>query len=170
MPAAVPDGADGSPDTLSGSTDASAGRSRSLPAARRLHPPRAMHQKTLRAFIASPEHAQLEPRERELVWVDELLDAMDSAGWTWRDLDLEAFEAVLLDGFTWTIERPPDDPVRVARVLDAFMRFAGREYEAPHVEACCAYLTSADAVSDIAAWVRPHDLPEDLSSEARASP
>jgi hypothetical protein len=109
----------------------------------------------LRAFLSSPEHARLEPPDRELIWVDELLDAMESACWTWYELDLETFEAFLLDGLSWAIECAPEDPARVARVLDAFLGFAGRKYGAPHAAECCAYLQSAAAVSDIERWVRP---------------
>lgn len=109
--------------------------------------------------MLSPEHARLATHERELVWVEELLDAMESAGWSWADLDLEMFEAFLLDGLCSTIESAPDDPVRVARVLDAFLGFAGREYDAPHAEACCSYLRSDSAVDDIARWVQPVGQP-----------
>jgi len=114
----------------------------------------------LLGFVLSPEHARLASHERDLVWVEELLDAMESAGWSWVDLDLEVFEAVLLDGLCSTIERAPDDPSRVARVLDAFLGFAGREYDAPHAEACCAYLRSETATAEIARWVRPCGRPE----------
>jgi hypothetical protein len=121
----------------------------------------------LGAFISSPEHAGLAPGERELTWVEELLDTMESAGWSWADLDLETFEAALLDGFGWSIESAPEDPARVARVLDAFIRFAGREYRAPHAAACCAYLGSPAGVDDIARWVRPFDAlaPDSLFAE-----
>jgi len=114
------------------------------------------------AFTASPEHAALDPGEGDLRWIDELLDTMQSAVWGWADLDLELFEAVLLDGFGWTIECAPDDPARVARVLDVFLSFAAREYGAPHAPACCEYLRSPAAVDDIARWVRPFD---DLCSD-----
>jgi hypothetical protein len=123
----------------------------------------------LRAFAASPEYAALEPHEREPVWVEELLEAMDSGAWGWSDLDLEMLEAILMDGLGWTIETPPEDPARVARVLDAFMCFAGRAYAAPHAAACCAYLRSSDAAEDIARWLRPVDEPDERALMARLS-
>lgn len=110
------------------------------------------------SFVASPEYARLEPDDRELVWVQELLEAMESAGWDWRDLDREMFEAVLLDGLGWAIDHAPADPARVARVLDAFLSFAGREYGAPHAAECCSYLRSPGVVEDIARWLRPFEV------------
>jgi hypothetical protein len=123
----------------------------------------------LRAFVASPEYAALTPDERELVWVEELLEALDSGAWGWSDLDLEMLEAILLDGLGWTVETPPEDPARVVRVLDAFLCFAGRAYAAPHVAACCAYLRSPDAAEDIARWLRPVDEPDERALMARLS-
>lgn len=124
----------------------------------------------LRIFAASIEHAALDPSAEDRIWIDELLDTMESAGWGWRDLDLELLAAVLFDGFGWTIESPPDDPARVARVLEAFLRFAGREYGAPHADSCCDYLRSPAAVDDIARWVRPFDelSPDALFAELSA--
>jgi hypothetical protein len=119
-------------------------------------PGRAM---VLRGFVLSPEHSRLAPHERELVWVEQLLDAMGSAGWSWIDLDLETFEAVLLDGLCATIEDAPEDPARVARVLDAFLSYAWREFDAPHAPACCEYLCSEVALADIGRWVRPFRQP-----------
>ncbi|HKE14060.1 MAG TPA: hypothetical protein VKB80_04335 [Kofleriaceae bacterium] len=124
----------------------------------------------LRAFAASPECARLEPRERELEWAQELLEAMEVAGWSWLDLDLEMFEAVLLDGLGWSIEQAPADPGRVARVLDAFLCFADREYGAPHAGACCTYLRTAGAVEDIARWLRPFDESSEHGLFAELSP
>ena len=109
----------------------------------------------LRDFLLSPELAGLEPRDRELTWVKELLDAMHAASWSWRDLDLETFEALLLDGFTWTIEHSPEEPATVARVLAAFFEFAGRTRDAPHAAACRDYLRSPAAPADIARWLHP---------------
>lgn len=121
-------------------------------------------------FLASSEYAHLEPDERELQWVDELLDTMELADWGWVDLDLDVFETILLDGLGWTIESAPEDPGRVARVLDAFLSFAGRAYGAPHTPACCVYLRSPAAVADIARWVRPFDelAPDPLFAELSA--
>ena len=138
-------------------------RSRRAPA----RPPRPDRRAVLAAFAASREHAGLDEGDRELVWVDELLEAMTSAAWTWADLDLEMFEAVLLDGLGWTIDEAPEDPGRVARVLEAFLEFAGREYGAPHAAACCAYLRSPAAIEDIDRWLRPFD---DLDDEALFTP
>jgi hypothetical protein len=109
----------------------------------------------LRDFIVSPELAGLEPRDRELIWVNELLDAMEAASWTWLDLDLETFEALLLDGFTWTIEHSPEDPGRVTRVLAAFLDFVERTRAAPHAAACTGYLRSPAATADIERWLHP---------------
>jgi len=111
--------------------------------------------RTLTAFLLSPELAQLEPCDRELTWVQELLDTMDCAGWSWSDLDLHGLAAALFDGMKWSIRHSPREPERVARVLDAFLRFAGREYGAPHSEACCKYLRSRRAVDEIRKWVTP---------------
>jgi hypothetical protein len=124
----------------------------------------------LRGFTASVEHAALDPSAEDRIWIDELLDTMESAGWTWSDLDLELLHAVLFDGFGWIIDAPPEDPARVARVLEAFLRFAGREHGAPHADACCDYLRSPTAVSDIARWVRPFDelSPDPLFAELSA--
>jgi hypothetical protein len=126
-------------------------------------------QAVLRSFSASPEYAQLDPRDRELIWAQELLEAMDVAGWGWLDLDLEMFEAVLLDGLGWSIEHAPAEPGRVARVLDAFLTFADREYGAPHAAACCAYLRSPAATEDIARWLRPFDESSDRGLFAELS-
>lgn len=115
----------------------------------------------LPSFVASPEYARLAPDDRELVWVQELVEAMESAAWDWRDLDVEMFEAVLLDGLGWAIDKAPADPARVARVLDAFLSFAGREYGAPHAADCCTYLRSPGVVDDIARWLRPFEVVSD---------
>ncbi len=123
----------------------------------------------LPSFVASPEYARLEPDDRELVWVQELLEAMESADWDWGDLDAEMFEAVLLDGLGWAIEQAPADAGRVARVLDAFFSFAGREYRAPHAADCCAYLRSPGAVEDIARWLQPFVIAGDDALLARLS-
>jgi hypothetical protein len=123
----------------------------------------------LPSFVASPEYARLEPDDRELVWVQELLEAMESAEWDWNHLDAEMFEAVLLDGLGWAIDQAPADAGRVARVLDAFFSFAGREYGAPHAAACCAYLRSPGAVDDIARWLQPFEIAGDEALLARLS-
>jgi hypothetical protein len=123
----------------------------------------------LPTFVASPEYARLEPDDRELVWVQELLEAMESAEWDWHHLDAEMFEAVLLDGLGWAIEQAPADAGRVARVLDAFFCFAGREYGAPHAADCCAYLRSPGAVEDIARWLQPFEIVGDEALLARLS-
>lgn len=109
----------------------------------------------LRAFHRSSELALLDPGDRELVWVEELLDVMDCAGWTWNDLDLDGLAAALFDGLCWTIVRAPPEPARVARVLASFLTFAGREYGAPHAVECCRYLRSRRAVVEIGKWVVP---------------
>ena len=109
----------------------------------------------LAAFLTSQELANLSPADRELEWVRALLDTIDKAEWTWDDLDLAGLWAVLFDGLRGAIARPPEDATRVARVLDAFFRFAGRHYGAPHAVVCSVYLRSGKAALDIARWVVP---------------
>ncbi len=110
---------------------------------------------TLAAFLTSPELAGLPPADRELDWVKAFLDTVDKAEWSWNDVDLAGLWAVLFDGLRWAIQRAPDDPARVARLLDAFMRFAGREFGAPHAVVCSVYLRSGKAALDIGRWVVP---------------
>ena len=86
-----------------------------------------------------------------------LLDTVDKAEWSWNDLDLAGLWAVLFDGLCWSISRRPDDPARVARVLEAFFRFAGRHYQAPHAVVCSVYLRSGKAALDIGRWLVPVD-------------
>ena len=109
----------------------------------------------LSGFAGSPELAALEPPDRELLWVEALLDVVE--GWGWAELDIDGLGAALFDGLGWVIQAPPEDPARVARVLGAFMAFAGRAHGAPHAAACCAYLGSPRAVREIADWVAPMD-------------
>ena len=109
----------------------------------------------LAAFLTSPELAGLPPADRELDWVKAFLDTVDKAEWSWNDVDLAGLWAVLFDGLRWSIQRAPDDPARVARLLDAFMRFAGRELGAPHAVVCSVYLRSGKAALDIGRWVVP---------------
>lgn len=109
------------------------------------------------AFLTSPELAGLPPADRELDWVRAFLDTIARADWSWNDVDLAGLWAVLFDGLRPSIVRAPDDPARVARVLDAFMRFAGRELGAPHAVVCSVYLRSGKAALDIARWVVPGD-------------
>jgi hypothetical protein len=106
-------------------------------------------------FLISPELAGLAPADRELFWVQGLLDVMHAADWTWDDLDLAGLWAALFDGLRWSIDRVPDDVGRVARVLDAFLRHAGRVHDAPHALVCCAYLRSDRAVNGIRRWLAP---------------
>ena len=112
---------------------------------------------TLAAFLTSPELAGLPPADRELHWVQAFLDTVDKAEWSWNEVDLAGLWAVLFDGLRWAIQRPPDDPARVARLLDAFMRFAGRELGAPHAVVCSVYLRSGKAALDIGRWVAPDE-------------
>ena len=109
----------------------------------------------LAAFLVSPELEGLAPADRELHWVKGFLDTVNLADWSWDDVDLAGLWAVLFDGLCWGIERAPDDPARVARVLDAFLRFAGREFGAPHAVVCSVYLRSGKAALDIARWLVP---------------
>lgn len=109
----------------------------------------------LTAFLTSQELADLSPADRELEWVRALLDTIGKAEWTWDDLDLAGLWAVLFDGLRAAISRPPEDSARVARVLDAFFRFAGRHYGAPHAVVCSVYLRSGKAALDIERWVVP---------------
>jgi hypothetical protein len=109
----------------------------------------------LAAFLMSQELADLSPADRELDWVKALLETIEKADWGWNDLDLAGLWAVLFDGLRWIIVRPPEDPERVARVLDAFFRFAGRHYGAPHAVMCSVYLRSGKAALDISRWVVP---------------
>ena len=111
----------------------------------------------LAAFLTSPELDGLAPADRELQWVKAFLDTVSLAEWSWEDLDLAGLWAVLFDGLSWGIERVPDDPARVARLLEAFLRFAGREYGAPHAIVCCVYLRSGKAALDIGRWLVPGD-------------
>lgn len=112
-------------------------------------------EKVLALFLTSPELAGLSPADRELEWVRAFLDTVDRAGWSWNEVDLAGLWAVLFDGIRWAIDRPPDNPARVARVLDAFLRFAAREYAAPHAVVCSAYLRSGKAALDIGRWTLP---------------
>jgi hypothetical protein len=109
----------------------------------------------LAAFLTSQELANLSPADRELEWVRALLDTIEKAEWTWDDLDLAGLWAVLFDGLRGAIARQPEDPARVARVLDAFFKFAGRHYGAPHAVVCSVYLRSGKAALDISRWVVP---------------
>lgn len=109
----------------------------------------------LAAFLTSPELAGLSPADRELQWVRAFVDTVDRAGWSWNEIDLAGLWAVLYDGIRWGIDRSPDDPSRVARLLEAFMRFAGREYSAPHAVVCSVYLRSGKATLDIGRWMVP---------------
>lgn len=109
----------------------------------------------LAAFLTSSELAGLEPADRELDWVKAFLDTVDQAEWSWNDVDLAGLWAIMFDGIRWAVDRRPDDPARVARVLDAFMRFAGRELGAPHAVVCSVYLRSGKAALDIGRWVAP---------------
>jgi hypothetical protein len=109
----------------------------------------------LASFLTSPELAGLSPADRELHWIKAFLETIDQAGWSWNELDLAGLWAVLFDGIRWAIDRPPDDPARVARLLEAFVRFAAREYEAPHAVVCSVYLRSGKAAHDIARWMVP---------------
>ena len=106
------------------------------------------------AFQRSPEcrRARLPYR---LVWVSALLDCMTAARLGWADLDLPALRAILTDGMRWTIARPPASPRLVARELHAFVRWAARALGHPHAAACCAYLRSARAATDIHRGVVP---------------
>ena len=109
----------------------------------------------LAAFLTSQELASLSPADRELEWVRALLDTVEEAEWSWNDLDLAGLWAVLFDGLRGAIVRRPENPERVARVLDAFFRFAGRHFAAPHAVVCSVYLRSGKAAHDIARWVGP---------------
>ena len=108
-------------------------------------------------FLTAPELAGLPPADRELDWVKALLDTVDKAEWSWNDLDLAGLWAVLFDWLGWFIARRPDDPARVARVLEAFFRFAGRHYSAPHAVVCSVYLRSGKAALDIGRWLVPDE-------------
>jgi hypothetical protein len=114
-------------------------------------------QAALADFLTSPELAGLSPADRELDWVKSFLDTVDKAEWSWNDLDLAGLWAVLFDGLGWSISRRPDDPARVARVLEAFFRFAGRHYRAPHAVVCSVYLRSGKAALDIGRWLVPDE-------------
>ena len=109
----------------------------------------------LSGFAASPELAALAPEDRELLWVEALLEVVE--GWGWAELDIHGLGAALFDGLGWVIQAPPADAGRVARVLGAFMAFAGRVHGAPHAAECCAYLWSPQAEREIADWVAPVD-------------
>ncbi len=111
--------------------------------------------RVLASFLTSSELAGLAPADRELQWVKAFLETVDQAGWSWNELDLAGLWAVLFDGIRWAIDRPPDDPGRVARLLDALLRFADREYKAPHAVVCSVYLRSGKAALDIARWMIP---------------
>jgi hypothetical protein len=108
---------------------------------------------TLTAFRLSPELARLQPCDRELVWVEELLDMMDCSGWSWNELDRDGLAAALFVSMKWSIKHPPREPHRVARVLGAFLSFAGRQYGAPHWVECCEYLASRRARVEMRKWV-----------------
>jgi hypothetical protein len=114
-------------------------------------------ERVLASFLTSPELSGLPPADRELHWVKAFVDTIDRAGWSWNDLDLAGMWAILFDGIRWSIDRAPDDPARVARLLEAFVRFAGREYRAPHAVVCSVYLRSGKAAEDIGRWVVPGD-------------
>jgi hypothetical protein len=103
------------------------------------------------AFRASPEHDALAPADRDPSWVLHLLDGLDG----WDSLDRAYLTATMFDGFPWLIDAPPEDPGRIARVLEAFVRFAGRVYRAPHAGACGDYLRGPRAADEIRAWVAP---------------
>lgn len=109
----------------------------------------------LAAFLTSPELEGLAPADRELQWVRAFLDTVSLADWSWNDVDLAGLWALLFDGIRGVIERAPEDPARVARVIEAFLRFAGREYQAPHAVVCCVYLRSGKAALDIGRWLVP---------------
>ena len=111
----------------------------------------------LASFLISPELAGLLPADRELQWVKAFLETVEKADWSWNDLDLAGLWAVLFDGLSWAVDRPPDDPARVARLLDSFFRFAGREYGAPHAVVCSVYLRSGKAALDIGRWLVPSE-------------
>ena len=112
-------------------------------------------ERVLAAFLTSPELAGLPPADRELHWIKAFLETIDQAGWSWNELDLAGLWAVLFDGIRWVIDRSPDDPARVARLLEAFLRFAARAYQAPHAVVCSVYLRSGKAALDIARWMVP---------------
>lgn len=109
----------------------------------------------LTCFLTSPELEGLAPADRELQWIRAFLAAVARADWSWNDVDLAGLWAVLFDGLRGEIERAPDDPARVARLLEAFMRFAGRVYGAPHAVVCSVYLRSGKAALDIGRWLVP---------------
>jgi len=117
-------------------------------------------ERVLASFLTSPELAGLSPADRELQWVRAFLDTIDRAGWSWNELDLAGLWAVLFDGIGWAIDRPPDDPARVARLFEAFVRFTGREYCAPHAVVCSVYLRSGKAALDIGRWMVPSERAE----------
>lgn len=77
---------------------------------------------------------------------------MDCAGWTWNDLDIDGLRAALLDGLRWSLTRARAEPLPVARMLDALIAFAGRQYGAPHAAECCRYLGSRAALEQIRRW------------------
>jgi hypothetical protein len=122
---------------------------------------RVEHAELLAGFGASPEYLRLPPHREALVWSAALLEAMQGCELGWAEVDLYMLRGLLYGAMSWVIDAVPDDPAAVAGELAALVRYlAGRE-EIAEAPACLAYLGSARAAADIAAWVAP--VPERLA-------
>ncbi|HTM20567.1 MAG TPA: hypothetical protein VL172_08675 [Kofleriaceae bacterium] len=106
------------------------------------------------AFRRSPEYTAARLPFRP-VWAAALLDCMTALEWSWADLDLLRLRGLIVDGLSWTIAEPPRRPTDVARELHALLRWAARTRGHRHADACCRWLRTHAALTDIDRWVRP---------------
>ena len=113
------------------------------------------HADLLAGFADSPEHAGLVPQREQLIWSAALLETMQGCELCWAEIDLYTLRGLLYGAMSWVIDAVPEDPLAVARELEALVRYVARTEEMLDAIACQEYLASDRAGPDIAAWIAP---------------